>query len=165
MTHKILTAVLLCGSFACGAWWQGAGTPVQGQEEGKKTNTQIFMRAKLKSAQQALEGLATEDFKEIQNAAIHMQAMSNSNEWHAIQGIAYAQYSAEFRRCCEDLAKRAEQKNTDAAAMSYVQLTMACMNCHRYVRSTRIVQNYQSTPDILVADFSLPPAERSPAAD
>ena len=98
------------------------------------------MRAKLTDAQQVLEGLTTEDFSMIEKGAEHMQAMSRATDWNLITGPEYQLHSAEFRRCCEELVKRAKQKNLDACALSQLQLTMSCINCHRFVRSTRIVR-------------------------
>lgn len=103
--------------------------------------TRVFMREKLKDAQQVLEGLATEDFKLIREGAAHMQLMSRATEWQVVEGPIYAEYSAEFRRCCEQLAKRADEKNTKAATLSYMQLTLACINCHDFVRSSKIARN------------------------
>ena len=99
-----------------------------------------FMRAKLKYAQQVLEGLATEDFKLIKQGADDMQLMSRAAEWSIVEGPIYAELSAEFRRCCEQLAERAKAKNIKGATMSYMQLTMACVNCHDFVRSTKVAR-------------------------
>lgn len=155
--HVTLSILLLLAGFI--GWVGGRSFAAQPkQQEDKKTPTQMFMRAKLESAQQVLEGLAVEDFQLIKKGADRMQAMSKATEWHLIEGPIYAHHSAEFRRCCEDLAKRADQKNIDAAAMSYMQLTMACVSCHRYVRSTRVVQNNQPLPLENIKFAFLPPA-------
>lgn len=119
----------------------------------KVSPTKTYMRAKLQDCNHVLEGLATEDFKLIQRGAEHMQLMSRAAEWSVVEGPVYAQLSGEFRRCCEDLIKRAKEKNADAAALSYMQLTMACMNCHRYVRSTRVALRDQ-VPEISVATLN-----------
>lgn len=161
----LLLLVLAAGFLSLtGNRWTAAA---KGQVEEKKTPTQIFMRAKLESAQQVLEGLAVEDFQLIRKGAERMEAMSKATQWHLIEGPVYAHHSAEFRRCCEDLAKRADQKNIDAAAMSYMQLTLACVNCHRYVRSTRVVQKGRRVPpeNISIAAFMPPPAVRSDEVD
>jgi hypothetical protein len=107
----------------------------------KKTATQTFMREKLKDAQRVLEGLATADFKLVKQGAEHMEIMSRATEWHVVEGPVYAQYSAEFRRNCEQLIKRAEEKNIDSATLAYLQLTMSCINCHKFMQGTQIVQN------------------------
>lgn len=118
-----------------------AAKPDTPKGDAKQTPTKTFMREKLKDAQKVLEGLATEDFKLIKEGAEHMKVMSQAVEWHIIEGPVYAEHSAEFRRCCEQLAKRADDKNMHAATLSYMQLTMACVNCHSFVRSTQVAGN------------------------
>ena len=100
-----------------------------------KSGISRFMRAKLDSSQQVLEGLVTEDYKLIEQGAQQMQLMSKAAEWQIIPGPVYAQYSTEFQRSAEQLAKHAKDKNIDAAGLSYMQLTMNCVSCHRYIRS------------------------------
>lgn len=107
----------------------------------KETPTEKFMRAKLADSQKVLEGITTENFKLIEEGADHMAVMSRAQQWSVIPGPEYLQHSNEFRRCCEDLKKRAEKRNLDACALSHLQLTMSCINCHKFVRSTRIVKN------------------------
>lgn len=107
----------------------------------KETPTQKFMRAKLTDTQKVLEGITTENYKLIEDGADHMAVMSRVQQWNVIPGPEYLQHSAEFRRCCEDLKKRAQRKDLDACALSHLQLTMSCISCHKFVRSTRIVRN------------------------
>ena len=117
------------------------------KSEVKETPTEKFMRAKLSDSQKVLEGITTENFKLIEEGAEHMAIMSRAQQWSVIPGPEYLQHSAEFRRCCEDLKKRAEKRNLEACALSHLQLTMSCINCHKFVRSTRIVKN-GSRPDL-----------------
>ena len=42
--------------------------------------------------------------------------------------------SNEFRRAVENLQEKAAQKNLDGAALGYVELTLTCVKCHKYVR-------------------------------
>lgn len=138
MRVRVKGAVFAMGLVA-GSIWLSEG--LQAEKPEKPVNpAKTFMREKLKDAQKVLEGLATEDFKLIKEGAAHMQVMSRATEWHIVEGPVYAEYSAEFRRCCEQLAKRAEEKNAKAATLSYMQLTLACVNCHEFVRSTRVAQ-------------------------
>lgn len=127
---------------ACGCCLVGlTGSPPPSSAEPaqpKSTPTSKFMRAKLISTQQVLEGLAIDDFRLIEKGAEQMRLMSRATEWDLVTGPEYQQHSAEFRRCCDDLIKRAKQKNSDACALAHLQLTLACINCHRFVRSTRI---------------------------
>jgi hypothetical protein len=120
------------------------------KEEKEESGVARFMRAKLASSQQVLEGLVTEDFKLVKTGAKRMQIMSRAAEWQVIGGPVYEQYSSDFRRSAEDLVKQAEKKNVDGATLTYMRLTMNCVNCHRFVRESK------------VAGLALPPELRSP---
>ena len=39
-----------------------------------------------------------------------------------------------------ELIKNAEDRNLDAAALSYVDLTLTCVKCHKHVREVRKVE-------------------------
>lgn len=144
---------LLGMAVVCG--WLGSVylTAADKAPEAKETPTQKFMRAKLTDSQKVLEGITTENFKLIEEGADHMAIMSRAQQWSVIPGPEYLQHSVEFRRCCEDLKKRAEKRNLDACALSHLQLTMSCINCHKFVRSTRIVKN--GKPHNLPSDAEL----------
>jgi hypothetical protein len=44
--------------------------------------------------------------------------------------------SGDFRRSCESLRTAAKAENLDAAALAWMEVTMKCIQCHRYVRDT-----------------------------
>jgi cytochrome c556 len=50
----------------------------------------------------------------------------------------YRQHSLEFQQICRKLQTSAEARNVDGAALAYVQLTMSCVNCHKYTRGIRM---------------------------
>jgi hypothetical protein len=110
-----------------------------------------FMRAKLDAAQDVLEGLVTEDYDQIKQGADKMAVMSKATEWQVIQGPVYAQYSSEFRRSCEQMAKMAKDKNLDGAALSYMHLTLTCISCHKHVHSSKIAAGEEISSALRVA--------------
>ena len=57
--------------------------------------------------------------------------------WNVIQTPEYQQRSDEFRRHARALTKAAQDKNLDGATLAYVQLTLACVECHKHVRHFR----------------------------
>ena len=97
------------------------------------------MQAKLKDNTTILEGLMTNQFGQVAKAAEHLNLMSTATEWHVIQGPVYKQHSMEFRRATGELKKAAKKKNLDAAALAYMHMTMTCINCHKFVRGTQLV--------------------------
>jgi cytochrome c556 len=96
-----------------------------------------FMRRKLTHSEQVLEGLATEDFKSIAQHAQQLSLLSQATTWQVLQTADYLDHSSEFRRAADRLTEAARKKNLDGAALAYVDMTMSCINCHKYVRETR----------------------------
>jgi hypothetical protein len=48
--------------------------------------------------------------------------------------------SAALRRNAESLIDNCKDRNLDAAALSYVELTLTCVRCHKYVREVRMTR-------------------------
>jgi cytochrome c556 len=66
-----------------------------------------------------------------------MSLLSLETNWQVLQTAEYLDRSKEFRRTADALTQAAKKKNLDGAALAYVQLTMNCINCHKYVRDVR----------------------------
>lgn len=95
-----------------------------------------FMRAKLDHSIAVLEGLAIEDYEMMAKAAQDLALASQASNWQVLQTEEYARQSGEFRRSCITLRDAAKAKNLDAAALAWMDVTMKCVQCHRYVRDT-----------------------------
>jgi cytochrome c556 len=96
-----------------------------------------FMRAKLEHSEKVLEGLAREDYQLI---AKHSQAISllcEDEMWAVLKTPEYLERSNEFRRSVNAITEAARQKNLEAAAFAYVDTTIKCVSCHKYVRQQR----------------------------
>ena len=96
-----------------------------------------FMRVKLSRSQKVLEGLTTGDFDEIARNSQAMSLLSLESNWKVFQTTEYLERSQDFRRTCDSMTDAARKKNLDGAALAYVDLTMKCINCHKYVRGVR----------------------------
>lgn len=94
----------------------------------------VFMRAKLDHSKNVLEGLALADFDLIARGAQELSLASQESSWQVLQTEDYARQSAEFRRACDALKKAAQEKNLDGAALAWVDATLKCVQCHKYVR-------------------------------
>lgn len=97
-----------------------------------------FMRRKLDLTRDAVKGIVTEDFPLIKKSAEGLEHMSRQAEWEVFHLPDYNHYSIEFRRIARSLARRAEDKNIDGAALAYVQLTLSCVECHKFTRGIRM---------------------------
>jgi hypothetical protein len=105
-----------------------------------KDKVAMLMRKKLENSQKVLEGVTTGDFKLIAKHADELIAISKEAEWKVLKTPRYEVYSNDFRAKAEELIKNADDKNLDAAALSYVDLTLTCVKCHKYVRAERMTR-------------------------
>jgi len=103
-------------------------------EDPDEEKTKALMRKKLENAQKVLEGVAMRDFSLIGKHAEELMLLSQQAEWHVMKTPRYEVCSNEFRRSVDDLIQKAKDKNIDGAALSYVEMTLACVKCHKYVR-------------------------------
>jgi hypothetical protein len=99
-----------------------------------------LMRRKLEGSQKVLEGLALNDPKLIAKHAEELIEISKAAEWKAIKTARYELHSNDFRRTAETLVQNAKDKNLDGAALTYVELTLSCLRCHKYVREVRMTR-------------------------
>ena len=123
-----LGTVLLLGAalFGSGDWLSAADVAPD--------RVAVFMRAKLAHSQDVLAGLATADFDLIERGAQELSLASLDSNWQVLQTEAYMRQSAEFRRSCDLLRSAAQQKNLDGATVAWMDVTLKCVQCHKYVR-------------------------------
>jgi hypothetical protein len=120
------------------------GDALQGQQPAapgkppKDRNLQLFMRQKLEASNQILEGLCTDDFDLIQEGAKKLHQMSDAERWHVSNDVMYKQFSNEYRQITQQLIKAAEDHNLDRATLKWLDATVSCLDCHRFVRGARI---------------------------
>jgi cytochrome c556 len=116
--------------------WAGLSiVPARSQQP---NDVAAFMRMKLEHSQNVLEGIALEDFALIERDSQRLSLLSQAANWQVLQTPDYLQHSLDFRRSADALTKAARDKNLDGAALAYVQMTMNCVNCHKYVRTARL---------------------------
>ena len=98
------------------------------------------MHRKLTHAERVLEGLANNDFDKITRNAETLLNLTKEAEWMVLKTPGYEVHSNEFRRKVEDVVARAKEKNLDGAALGYVEMTLSCVRCHKYVRGVRMTR-------------------------
>ena len=121
-----------------------------------------FMRAKLTHSKEVLEGLTLEDFDQIAKHGQELSLLSQAAAWNVLQTPEYKQHSLEFRRSADSLTKAAKNKNLDGAALAYVDVTLKCVNCHKYVRGVRTAQRL---PDAALQLSTQPPRSARVASE
>ncbi len=128
--------LLLIGAVLCLVFAAFGGAT--GQPKTEKDKVSALMRKKLEHSQKVLEGITTQDFKMIASNAEELVEISKEAEWKVIKTPRYETHSNDFRREAEDLIKAAKEKNVDAAALAYMDLTLTCVKCHKHVREERM---------------------------
>lgn len=131
---KTVLATLLFGT---GAVMAALFCTARSAEAEPSDELKVFMQAKLEHSQKLLQGLVVEDFESIKKESQELSLLSQATTWQVLTTDEYLQHSREFRRAAEDIAEAAKKKNLEGAALGYVDMTMSCVRCHKYVRGVR----------------------------
>jgi hypothetical protein len=83
-----------------------------------------------------LVGITLEDYGLIANNARKLTELSNKTNWYSRQVPEYELFLNEFRRNTQELMEAGQQKNLDAASLAYVQMTLSCVSCHKFIRQS-----------------------------
>ncbi len=95
---------------------------------------ETIMQRKLEYAHNLFQALILEDFDAIDRNSERLQRLSEASSWNVIRTHEYTRHSSEFRRAVDALKKAAQEKDLDAAALAYAEMTLKCVQCHKYVR-------------------------------
>jgi hypothetical protein len=114
--------------------------PTHAQAE-KGSGVKEAMRQKVAYSQQVLVGITLEDYRLIANNAEKLVELSNKTNWYSRQVPEYELFLNEFRRNAQELMKAGQQKNLDAASLAYVQMTLSCVSCHKFIRQSSATGN------------------------
>ncbi len=105
-----------------------------------------IMDDKLEYSQQLLEAIVFEDFQTAARIADELHLLSELSSWNVIRSPEYTRRSLEFQRVANRLAEVAEERDSDGLALGYVELTLQCFACHRYMREARRVEKEPQGP-------------------
>lgn len=115
---------------------QGVGQ-AKDSEPPEKDGLKPFMQRKLDHSKAILEGLALENYEQIAKNSQALSLLSLESTWNVISTQEYLQHSQDFRRAVKEITEAAHEKNIDKATLGYVDLTIRCVECHKYLRETR----------------------------
>jgi hypothetical protein len=119
---------------------KGAAGNAQAAPPKAEESMRTFMRAKLGASTKVLEGLALEDLDLVREGAIELNRISSAEKWRRHDDMLYRQFSAEFRQTTSDLIDAAKGNMFDRAALKWMDATMNCIECHRYVRNKLVTK-------------------------
>jgi hypothetical protein len=117
---------------------QAKPSPHDDPEQQRKVLSQ-FMEKKLKHTQELVAALAVEDFVRLADNARALKEIGRDTLWKVSPNLKYVKYGAEFTSIAEELERRAREKDLNGATLSYVRLTINCVECHKYLRDDRIL--------------------------
>jgi hypothetical protein len=100
-----------------------------------------FMRQKMQASNLILEGLCMDDLKAVAAGSQTLLKMPSEAKWRVSNDMMYRRYSNEFVQAVEELQQEAEEGDMDGASMAWVNVTMKCMKCHKWVRNTVLAES------------------------
>ena len=96
-----------------------------------------FMKAKLVHSQKTLEGLAKGDYQLIAKHSQAINLLCEDEKWAVLKTMEYHERSKEFQRSVYAITEAARNKNLEAATLAYVDSTLKCVSCHKYVQKAK----------------------------
>jgi hypothetical protein len=93
-----------------------------------------------------LEGIAIEDYSQIETNAQKLGRLAKLAGWRARQTPEYELFTNEFRRQADALVDAAKEKNLDGATLAYMHLTFSCVSCHKYMRGAKVASSERTIP-------------------
>jgi len=111
-----------------------------GGHSAPRVTLQDFMQIKLKHSQNVLQGLVQEDFDAIVKHSEAMSLLSLAATWQVFQTPEYIEYSRKFRNSADKLTDMAKKKNLEKATTAFNEMTVRCVECHKYVRGVRMAE-------------------------
>jgi hypothetical protein len=101
------------------------------QTEREAKPSQEIMWKKLDLAHDSLDAIALDDFEALEAYASDLSSLSLSAGLALTETEGYRRQSREFREAAQALLRAARKRDTEEAALAYVDLTLRCLGCHR----------------------------------
>lgn len=94
-----------------------------------------IMAQKLAASQSILAAIATEDFSMLEKNADLLLGLAKQ-EWMESPTPEYRAHLKDFWITLEGISDKANAKDIDGATLGYVQMTLSCVKCHKYLRGS-----------------------------
>ena len=128
MARKSITVVALV------VLWGFVVTPAQGPDLNR------LMEKKLVHAQEILKAVVTSDWVALETHSRELERLTRDPAWMVLQYHEYRQRSDAFLRAVQTLHRAAAQRDLEASPRAYVDLTLQCVECHRYLARARLAK-------------------------
>ena len=96
-----------------------------------------LMKAKAGYAHRLLDAVVLGDLETARDQAFRLKAVAETADWNVMDTPEYVRESEAFIRATDRLLQSAGSKNPEAVALAYVEVTLSCVHCHRYVSAQR----------------------------
>ena len=106
--------------------------------QGPGLNT--VMREKLVHAQTMLESVVTSDWITLETHSRGLERLTHDPRWMVLNYPEYARHSAAFVRSVQALHTAAAQHDLEKTPNAYIDVTLQCVECHRYLARSRIAR-------------------------
>ncbi len=116
----------------------GRPNPLSEAEKQHKILAPI-MDKKLRYTHLLITSLATEDFKQMASDARDLKLIGETTLLKISPNLEYVRFATEFSSVTGELEHRARDHDLNGAMVSYIRLTMNCVECHKYVRDKNIL--------------------------
>jgi hypothetical protein len=138
-TFAWLTLVAV-GASTWGLMGDDKPAPTAPQKSASDVELSAFMRKKLDAANKIMEGLCTDDMGLVREGANSLNELSTAEKWRVSNDVMYRQFSTDFQSLTKELVKAAESDNPDRVALKWMDTTLSCLDCHRFVRGMRVAE-------------------------
>jgi len=101
-----------------------------------KDKASVWMKHKLGASQKILEGMTRGDFEMIEKHAQGMENLGYLEGWVRADVPGYVSHLHAFNQANRELIRASKNKNLDGVTVAYSQLTISCVQCHRFMRDT-----------------------------
>src|SRR3954468_19488843 len=111
-----------------------AAAPAQGPQ------VKNIMRDKLVHTQKILETVVTSDWVGLEVQSRELEQLTKDPRWTVLRYPEYAVQSAAFVRAVQVLHTAAVQRDLERTPKAYADVTLQCVDCHRYLARTRVAR-------------------------
>ncbi len=93
-----------------------------------------IMEKKLQLSKEILAAIVLEDFPKMSTNADALLELAKT-QWVRNEAPEYRAQLKDFWLVLEGLKTAADDKNAEGATLAYVQMTLSCVKCHKYLRT------------------------------
>jgi hypothetical protein len=98
------------------------------------------MHEKLVHAQKILEAVVTSDWTSLETHSRELERLTSDPRWIVLKYPEYARHSGSFVASVRALHSAAAQRELEKTPKAYVDMTLQCVECHRYLARMRIAE-------------------------